>query len=343
VDPIDTERTKKTMRLLALLVLASVALTLAQRNLKAPAVTEILIDTINKHPDSTFVAGINSRFVGATIEDAMRLMGVKLNGRRPPTKAAVPKQDLPASFDARTQWGKMCPSISEIRDQANCGSCWAFGAVEAMTDRHCIFTNGTSQPHISAEDLNSCCTSCGDGCNGGDPGAAWDYWINTGIVTGGNFGQGGCAPYSLAPCDHHVNGTLPPCGGETNTPPCPSTCENGDTWDSDVHQGASDYVVSPGVTDIQTEIFTNGPVEAAFTVYEDFLPYKSGVYQHVTGGVLGGHAVKILGWGVESNTPYWLVANSWNTEWGAKGYFKILSGSDECGIEDYIVGGIPAH
>jgi len=72
-----------------------------------------------------------------------------------------------------------------------------------------------------------------------------------------------------------------------------------------------------------------------------FLPYQSGVYQHVTGDELGGHAIKILGWGVESNTPYWLVANSWNTEWGAKGYFKILRGSDECGIEDYIVGGIP--
>jgi len=86
---------------------------------------------------------------------------------------------------------------------------------------------------------------------------------------------------------------------------------------------------------------TNGPVEAAFTVYADFLPYQSGVYQHVTGDELGGHAIKILGWGVESNTPYWLVANSWNTEWGAKGYFKILRGSDECGIEDYIVGGIP--
>jgi len=72
-----------------------------------------------------------------------------------------------------------------------------------------------------------------------------------------------------------------------------------------------------------------------------FLPYQSGVYHHVTGDELGGHAVKILGWGVESNSPYWLVANSWNTEWGAKGYFKILRGNDECGIEDYIVGGIP--
>jgi len=331
------------MRVLSILVLASVALAVAHRvhDLSAPAVTQYLIDKINNHPGATFVAGVNKRFVGVTMEAAIRLMGVKLNGRRPPAKADAPFQDVPASFDARSQWGKMCPSTSEIRDQANCGSCWAFGAVEAMTDRHCIFTKGASQPHISAEDLNSCCTDCGDGCDGGDPGAAWDYWVNNGLVTGGNFGQGGCAPYSLAPCDHHVNGTLPPCGDIANTPSCPTTCENGDTWNSDIHQGASDYSISGNVTAIQVEIMTNGPVEAAFTVYADFLPYQSGVYQHVTGDELGGHAIKILGWGVESNTPYWLVANSWNTEWGAKGYFKILQGSDECGIEDYIVGGIP--
>ncbi|MDN4175924.1 C1 family peptidase, partial [Nocardioides sp. SOB77] len=64
------------------------------------------------------------------------------------------------------------------------------------------------------------------------------------------------------------------------------------------------------------EIYKNGPVEAAFTVYEDFLSYKSGVYQATSSQALGGHAIKILGWGVENNTPYWLVANSWNTDWG---------------------------
>ena len=101
---------------------------------------------------------------------------------------------------------------------------------------------------------------------------------------------------------------------------------------------------------IQKELLS-GPVEAAFTVYEDFLTYKEGVYKHVSGGALGGHAVRLLGWGVESSdgtekeggegTPYWLLANSWNTDWGDQGYFKILRGSDECGVESYIVSGAP--
>lgn len=65
------------------------------------------------------------------------------------------------------------------------------------------------------------------------------------------------------------------------------------------------------------------------------------MYRHVTGGVLGGHAIKIIGWGTENGSPYWLVANSWNTDWGDKGYFKILRGNDECGIESSVVAGAP--
>ena len=66
-----------------------------------------------------------------------------------------------------------------------------------------------------------------------------------------------------------------------------------------------------------------------------------GVYQHVNGKMLGGHAIRILGWGIENDTPYWLIANSWNTDWGNNGFFKILRGKDHCGIEGQISAGIP--
>lgn len=59
-------------------------------------------------------------------------------------------------------------------------------------------------------------------------------------------------------------------------------------------------------------------------MYADFLSYKSGVYQHMSGQELGGHAIKILGWGVENSTPYWLVANSWNEDWGDKVNIEII-------------------
>jgi cathepsin B len=56
---------------------------------------------------------------------------------------------------------------------------------------------------------------------------------------------------------------------------------------------------------------------------------------------IGGHAVKIIGWGVDGETPYWLVANSWNTDWAENGTFRILRGSNHCGIEENVVAGSP--
>jgi len=253
-------------------------------------------------------------------------------------------RDIPDSFDSRQAW-PACKSISEIRDQSNCGSCWAFGATEAMTDRICIASNATSNPRLSAEDLLTCCGfSCGMGCNGGYPLAAWEFYRDHGIVTGGAYHTGvGCIDYAFPPCEHHVVGPYPNCTGDSPTPRCVRTCRDGypKTYLQDKHYGKSAYRVPARVEDIQAEIMQNGPVEGAFTVYADFPNYKSGVYQHVSGGELGGHAIRILGWGREDGRDYWLVANSWNPTWGDNGYFKILRGSDECGIEQEVVAGLP--
>lgn len=235
---------------------------------------------------------------------------------------------LPTEFFSATQW-PLCDSIREIRDQSNCGSCWAFGAVEAMSDRICIASGQTLQTRISSEDLLTCCgTYCGKGCGGGYISAAWNYFKNTGIVTGCLYGDNTyCQPYFLPPCNS-TNSGAPECSTNQRAPKCQKSCVNGATYIPDKWFASSVYKVPSIVTSIQTEIMTNGPVEAGFTVYSDFMTYRSGVYHHVSGGVLGGHAIKILGWGVESGIPYWLAANSWNTDWGDNGFFKILRGSN---------------
>lgn len=106
--------------------------------------------------------------------------------------------------------------------------------------------------------------------------------------------------------------------------------------------GASAYKVTTtkSVTEIQTEIYHYGPVEASYKVYEDFYHYKSGVYHYTSGKLVGGHAVKIIGWGVENGVDYWLIANSWGTSFGEKGFFKIRRGTNECQIEGNVVAGI---
>lgn len=85
------------------------------------------------------------------------------------------------------------------------------------------------------------------------------------------------------------------------------------------------------------------PPYDSFFFFKYLLYMFAGVYQHVTGKALGGHAIRILGWGKENGVDYWLVANSWNTDWGNNGLFKILRGSNHCGIENEITAGLPAE
>lgn len=74
-----------------------------------------------------------------------------------------------------------------------------------------------------------------------------------------------------------------------------------------------------------------GTIQAAFTVYEDFYAYSSGVYKYTNGTAFGGHAVKIIGYGVDTLTavPFWLASNSWGVRFGENGFFRIRRGFNE--------------
>lgn len=246
--------------------------------------------------------------------------------------------DLPDSFDPREKW-PYCPTLNEIRDQGQCGACWAFGAVETMTDRVCIYSNGTKHFHFSAQDLLTCdARNCG--CGGGNPVQAWQVWVDVGLVSGGNYdSHQGCKPYTFAPCPNHLKN----CTNFKPTPPCVRSCEDGYkiSYGKDKRRGKNFYYVEGEEDNIKAELYNNGPVEAAFMVYEDFADYKGGVYRHVKGDLIFGHSVKMMGWGVENGTKYWLVANSWGTGFGEDGYFKVLRGENECYIEAFILGGEP--
>jgi len=227
----------------------------------------------------------------------------------------IVKGGAPASFDARDQWGAW---IHPIRDQQSCGSCWAFAGSEALSDRFAIASSGQVDNILSPEDMVEC-NVANMGCGGGWLGVAWKYLENTGIVTDA------CLPYT---------------SGRGRSDVCPNACSNGDSW--------TKYKCTPGsvvksttVTDIQNDIYANGPVETGFTVYEDFMNYAGGIYYHVSGAVEGGHAVKIIGWGNDAATgyDYWLVANSWNTNWGEEGFFRIKQG--DSGIDDATYGCTP--
>ncbi|KAF7272723.1 hypothetical protein GWI33_014522 [Rhynchophorus ferrugineus] len=249
-------------------------------------------------------------------------------------------EEVPLFFDAREAWPKCADIIGFIRDQSRCGACWAFSTAEAISDRICIHSNATIKVLISSQDVLTC--SGAGGCDGGTSVLAWEYW-NKGYVTGGLFNDTneGCKSYFLPPCDDHLNH----CTDYVNTPKCIKKCDdpavNYDQSKIYGHLSFRNGSINGTVKQIQLEILKNGPVQTTFTVYQDFAYYKSGIYQHVEGKERSRHAVKIIGWGVENNIDYWLIANSFNSNWGEDGFFRMIRGVNNCGIEDVANGGLP--
>jgi len=296
-----------------------VAVACANINSK-PLLSQKLVDTVNAAGE--WEASLNNKFASWTLGDAKKILGSRLDDvfifQAP--RVEVEATAIPAAFDSRTQWPGC---IHAIRNQEQCGSCWAFGATEALSDRFAIETNLATNVTLSPQDLVSCDTNQNEGCNGGYPILAWQYMQATGIVADA------CYPYTSG------GGVTGNCILGAAGTACPSG-----TGSVVLYNAASAYAVGTTVAAIQTEIQTNGPIEVAFDVYEDFFSYTSGVYVHKTGALAGGHAVKMIGWGTLSGVAYWTVSNSWGTDWGMDGFFLIKRGVDECGIESAGVAGL---
>jgi cathepsin B len=284
------------------------------------AVDEQIINAVNKNPKATWKAGANEIFKGKTLGHVRGFFGVFLMDQ-PLSGNFLSVADtsaFPEQFNAKDAWPE-CSSIALIRDQGNCGSCYAVSAADALTDRFCISQRGKFSELLSSQDIVSCDKS-NFGCQGGYLNTVWKYMETAGIPTES------CYPYVS--------------GKSGVVPPCVKTCGNSTQVAERYHakRGSSRPIRS--VDEAMKEISTKGPIQTGFRVYKDFLSYKSGVYKHLEGGFLGGHAVRVVGWGSENGQPYWIAANSWGTKWGDNnGYFWIARGKDECQFESNMYAG----
>jgi len=197
------------------------------------------------------------------------------------------REKLPASLDWRNNKGTF---VTPVKNQGDCGSCWAFSSTAAFESQVLI---STGQSKDLSEQIVVSCSGAGS-CDGGSLDGPSDFFKNTGtnIET--------CYPYTA------TDGS------------CNNACAN---WRSNTFRIDSWNEVAATVSDIKNAVFTSGPVVTAFLVFEDFGSYKSGVYSYVKGKYLGGHAVLIVGW--DDSQSCFIVKNSWGTGWGDSGYFKI--------------------
>ncbi len=207
---------------------------------------------------------------------------------------------LAASFDWRNNGGKY---VTPIRDQGNCGSCWAFAATAALEAKALItFNKPGTDLNLSEQILLSCYDPSNQNCeNGGSPGGASGFFVSTGT----NLES--CYLYTATDGD------------------CSEALVKCPNWQNSAYKidGYSylNYSSAPTADTLKNAIYAKGPIITTLDVYNDFFSYHSGVYSYVSGNYAGGHAVLIVGWNDLDSA--FIVKNSWGTGWGELGYFKI--------------------
>ncbi|XP_050420957.1 tubulointerstitial nephritis antigen-like [Adelges cooleyi] len=281
-----------------------------------------------------WAAGNYTEFWGRKYEDGLNLRLGILHSKKKilqmrPLKAAFRRESLPRAFDVRSKWPNL---IARPLDQGWCAASWVISTVQVSTDRFGIMTKGAINDVLSTQHLLSCNNRNQRGCQGGHLTRAWNWIRKFGLVTEA------CYPWEARMTECAV-----PKKKKEFTAPCPRSQRFNPAAKTQLHRMGPVYRVSTE-EGIMNEIMTSGPVQAVMKVSRDFFIYKTGVYKCsslASGSRTGYHAVRIVGWGEEYQggklVKYWIVSNSWGQWWGEEGYFRILKGTNECQIEDFVI------
>jgi C1A family cysteine protease len=256
----------------------------------------------NSKNDNTFRLGVN-KFADWTPAEFKRILSYKsmYNQARPAVA-----EDFVAAIPDAIDW-RQKGAVNPVKDQGQCGSCWAFSAVGAMEGRYQI-KNGKLWS-LSEQQLVDCAGGqYGNlGCNGGDMGTAFQYAHDNGMEEESVYPY---VAYDQNCAFDAAKVVVTPTGG--------------------------DQVATNNAVALKTAIAA-GPVSVAIEA-------DTFVFQFYSGGILNSkacgtnldHGVVAVGYGVSSTGQgYYIVRNSWGSSWGVGGYINIaiVDGAGICGIQ----------
>ncbi|KII67966.1 Digestive cysteine proteinase 2 [Thelohanellus kitauei] len=232
-------------------------------------------------------------------------MGTKMKRRMQMNLDDMPTPDLPVkkSIDWRS-YG----AVSEVKNQGKCGSCYAFSAVLI-----CLIKVGAWESHLaisigrlinlSEQEVVDCSEKEGDqGCNGGLPDYVFEYGIHTGLSLDSDYKYTGECKLKNAKRRFRLLSFVDlPAGNEQQL--------------------------------VRTVSF-KGPVSVGIDAnHRELMFYHSGILRidDCSKEELD-HAVLVVGYSIENGQSYYIIKNSWGTEWGESGYFRMPMNENMCGI-----------
>jgi cathepsin F len=212
-------------------------------------------------------------------------------------------------------------AVTAVKDQGYCGSCWAFSTVEAIESAWELAGNPLT---IFSEQQIVSCDTTDAGCNGGNPPTAYEY-----VEKAGGLALESDYPYASS------SGTAPACqnftvsGGKISaysyaTKPCYAKCAK---QDEDTLAASTATIQPPSIcvdasqwSDYTSGVMTTASCSSKYTKLD--------------------HCVQLVGFSgytgtaSSSSSGYWIVRNSWNTDWGLDGYIYLQMGTNTCGVAD---------